>query len=540
LLLYTNGTYTFTPQSNFTGIVSFTFNACDAVGQCDQGTVTLTVNNTDNDPPQLANDTKILNEDTNGIINAATNDFDDTGTLTYSLFSQAGNGTAVLINANGQFSYSPNANYFGFDSFVVQACDGVNCATSTVSIQINGINDAPVASAFVLNLNEDTNSTQVITSITDAEPNALTFSTPGGNSIAGLSINSNGTYTYTAPANYNGTQTINLQGCDPQGLCASTTFTLVVNAVNDLPIASADSFTINEDQTLTGNLAIGEYDIEGNSLSYTALQQPSNGTLDLNANGQFIYTPNPNWGGNETISIHVCDQQNGCTLTPLTITVNSVNDVPTAIQANLNTNEDNPVSGNLSVYASDVETPQLIYTLQGEPASGVFNLNSNGSFTYTPAANYFGTSSATYQACDGSNACVTGIVTLQVASINDAPIAQNINLTINEDQTSNGFATGISDVDNNNLTITISQQAQNGTFLLSNTGVYSYVPNTNYFGMETIAYTVCDPNGLCASGQFVIQVTSIEDFPQVSGESIAVIEGNTLTGDASANDSDGD
>jgi VCBS repeat-containing protein len=540
LILLSNGSYSYTPLPNYTGTIYFTYNACDAVGQCDQGIVTLTVNNTDNDPPQLQNDLIVINEDNTGSIIASGNDFDDTGVMTYSVFSPPASGTAQLTNVNGQFSYSPNANYFGFDSFVVQACDGVNCSTSLVNIQVNGINDAPIASPFLLTINEDTNSTGSITAIIDAEPNALVFSTPGGNSITGLSVNSNGTYSYTAPAHYFGTQTINLQGCDPQGLCATTTFTLVVNAVNDLPIVTDDNFSVNEDQTLSGTISNGEYDIEGNTLAYSAMQQPSNGELNLSSNGQFTYTPGVNWFGSESINIQVCDQQNGCTQTLLTVAVNSVNDIPVAEPASINTNEDNPISGTLNVYTGDIESSQLTYSVQTTPASGSFNLTPSGSYTFTPAANYNGTVSASYQACDASNACVTGILSIQVASINDAPIAQNVNLSMNEDQTSIGIATGISDVDNSSLTITLSQDAQNGTFTLSNAGAYSYIPNSNYFGSETIGYTVCDPLGVCASGQFVIQVISVEDFPLVAGESIAVIEGNILTGDASENDSDGD
>jgi VCBS repeat-containing protein len=540
LVLYSNGTYTYTPVPNFTGTVSFTYNACDAVGQCDQGIVSLTINNVDNDPPQLTNDNKIINEDSTGLINASTNDFDDTGTMTYSVFSQPANGTATLINANGQFSYTPNTNYFGFDSFIIQACDGVNCATSTVSIQINGINDAPQASPFSIVLNEDTNSSGIINTLTDAEPNALVISTPGGNSITGLTINSNGTYNYTAPANYSGTQTINIQGCDPQGLCATTTLTVIINPVNDLPVVSGDTYTINEDQSISGNLSNGEYDVEGNALSYSALQSTTGGILNLNTNGQFTYTPNPNWFGQESINVQVCDQQNGCAITPLVITVNSVNDLPTASAATLNTNEDAQLSGSLASFTSDVETAQLLYSIQNQPASGLFNLSSDGSFNFTPQANFAGTLSASYQVCDASNACTTGIITINVASINDSPVATNPSLTINEDQSTSGVFSGITDIDNTNLTITITTPAQFGTFTLTNNAAYSYIPNANFFGNETITYSVCDPLGLCASGIITIQINSVEDVPVAIGESIAVIEGNLLSGDVSVNDSDGD
>ncbi len=540
LALSSNGSYTYTPLANFTGTVSFTYTACDAVGQCDQGVVNLTINNVDNDPPQLSNDNKIMNEDSSGLINAATNDFDDTGALTYTVFTQPTNGVAALINSNGQFSYTPSANFFGFDSFVVQACDGVSCATSIVNVQINGINDAPTATPFVITTTEDSNVNGSITTVSDAEPNALTFTVPGGNTITGLTINSNGTYNYIAPANYFGTQTVNIQGCDPQGLCATTTLTLAVNAVNDLPIASNDAFSTNEDIVLSGNLSNGEYDEEGGALTYTTTQSATGGQLNLSSNGQFTYTPNANWFGSEAISVNVCDSQNGCTPTSLSISVNSVNDLPTVVPANLNTLEDNTLTGNLGTYASDVETTQLTYSVQTNANSGNFNLTPNGSFTFTPATNFSGMVSVSYQACDAANACISGLLSINVTSVNDAPIAANLNLNINEDQATSGLISGISDVDHTNLTITVTQGAQSGIFSLNNNATYSYQPNANFFGTESISYTVCDPLGLCASGNIAIQIASVEDLPQLAGESFAVIEGNLLTGNAAANDSDGD
>lgn len=540
LHLLSNGSYTYSPVANFTGNVSFTYSACDAVGQCDQGSVYLTINNVDNDPPQLSDDNKIMNEDSAGIINVAGNDFDDTGALVYSIFTQPAFGSATLLNANGQYSYTPMPNYFGFDSFQIQACDGVNCSTSMVNIQINGINDSPTASPFILTLNEDVNSSGSISTITDAEPNVMLFTTPGGNTIAGLTINSNGTYNYMAPANYNGSQTINIQGCDPQNLCASTTLTLNVSAINDLPIVTNDVFSTSEDQALSGNLSNGEYDVEGNALTYTTTQLPLGGTLNLSTNGQFTYTPNTNWFGNETVSISVCDTQNGCSTTQFSITVNAVNDLPTVMLANLTTNEDVGLNGTLTSFVTDVETPQLNFTLQGPPNSGTFNLASNGTYSFQPATNFFGTLSASFQACDASNGCSSGIISITVSSVNDSPIATNQLITINEDQTTSGVLTGVTDVDHTNLTITLIQGASNGTFSLSSSGSFNYTPNPNFFGTETILYAACDALGLCANGQLAISITSVEDLPQANSESIAVIEGNLLTGNVSANDSEGD
>jgi large repetitive protein len=535
-----NGTYTFTPLPNFTGIINFTYNACDVVGQCAQGTITLTVNNVDNDPPQLASDSLIINEDASGAINAFANDYDDTGALTYSIFTQASNGLVSLLSASGQFNYVPNSNYFGNDSFVVQACDGLQCATSTVSVQINGVNDLPTASPFVLTLSEDSNTSGTITTFSDAETFPLNYSFLGGVIIPGFTLNSNGSYTYVAPANYFGTQSAQIRGCDGQGACVSTTFNLIINAVNDLPVASNDSFTANEDQNITGNVSNGEFDIEGSALTYTATSPANNGILNLATNGQFTYLPNANWFGSETIAIAVCDNQNGCTNTTLSLTINPINDPPLALPTSINTTEDTNFNGSLTSFVSDAENSALLFSLITAPASGLLSLNANGSFTFTPSVNFFGVLNSTFQVCDNAGSCATGSLTLNVTAVNDLPFTPNVSITLNEDATASGVINGIQDVDNTNLVLSLVQNAIHGNFILNNDGSYSYTPDSNYAGNETIIYAACDAQNACSQGTLSITVQPVEDSPQVQGETLVIEEGNTLINSVNANDTDGD
>jgi len=372
--------------------------------------------NVDNDPPNLADDLKILNEDSAVSINVATNDSDDTGTLTYTLFSNAGHGNAVLIAATGTFSYTPNPNYFGFDSFVIQACDGVNCSNSTVLIQVNGINDAPVAQPFTLVTSEDLTVQGAFTFIADPDITGLVFTTPEGNTISGLTINPDGSYTYTPPLNYSGTQSIPVQGCDTQNSCASALLTVQVNAVNDLPVVANKNFSFIEDAVFQSSVSSGNSDAEGSPLTYTSAGQPIGGSLDLNVDGSFTYTPFANWFGNESIGIQVCDNQGGCSTLQLNLTVTGVNDLPTISNTTYNTNEDVAFSGNLNSIATDVETAALNFSITTQASNGAVNTSPNGSFIYSPAANFFGTDFISVTACDAANACVSANITFNVSS----------------------------------------------------------------------------------------------------------------------------
>jgi hypothetical protein len=540
LQLNSNGGYTYTPLPNFTGTVNFTYSACDVVGQCAQGSITLTFNNTDNDPPQLVGDFLMINEDSSASINAALNDYDDTGTLTYSILSQPSNGLAALLGSSGQISYTPNPNFFGSDSFVLQACDGLQCANSIISVQINGINDIPVASPFILTLLEDTNSGGTMNTITDAESFPLNYSFLGGPSIPGLTLNTNGSFSYAAPPNYFGTQIAQIQGCDGQGECATTTFTLTVNSFNDLPIASNDSFAVGEDQIITGNLSNGEFDVEGSLLTYTATSTASHGLLSVSSNGQFTYTPNENWFGSETVSIAVCDDLSGCTNTTLSLTINPINDVPIALPAGFTINEDVNFNGSVSSFVSDVESTELTFSLLSAPNTGNLVLNTAGSFTYSAPLNYFGILNYTYQVCDNAGSCAIGTLTLNIAAINDSPVAPNVAINLNEDETASGILNNIQDVDNPNLVLSIIQNTLHGNFVLNNNGNYTYTPDLNYFGNDTIVYAACDAQNACSQGYISITIQPVEDTPQIISETLLVEEGNTLINSVSANDIDGD
>lgn len=539
LTLGTLGAFTFSPNTSFSGTTSFQYSVCDITGQCDTATITLTVNNIDNDPPVLVNDSRIINEDSSGTINVSVNDTDDTGVLTYSLFSGPSNGTALALGNSGEFSYTPNSNYFGFDSFIVQACDGVHCSTSTVNIQINSVNDSPTASPISISTAEDTSINGFITTIIDSESSPLTFSVLPGTTIQGFILNSNGSYIYNPPANYFGTQSVQVQGCDPQSLCATAILTIVVAPVNDLPIASNDSFSTSEDQALTGNIATGDSDVEGSSLNYASTGNAIGGTLYLSSTGAFTYIPNLNWFGMETIVVSVCDNQGGCSNSTLTITVNAVNDQPVSSNANLSTSEDNLLNGNLSAYASDIESATLNFSLLTQPNNGVFNLSSGGNFTYTPAPNFFGVDQVTFNACDAQGACTAAVVAITVQSINDAPTVEDFIVTMSEDVMHAGTIQ-IADPDHSSFTLTIAEQVEHGVFQISNSGSYNYMPQTNFFGNDELTLTICDALNACTSLNIMLEVQPVADAPIASNDFFIVEQNSTLTANMSNNDLDGD
>jgi VCBS repeat-containing protein len=174
------------------------------------------------------------------------------------------------------------------------------------------------------------------------------------------------------------------------------TVTITVTCVNDAPVAEDDSYTTDEDTPLVvpapGVLG-NDSDVDGDTLTAVLVSGPSHGTLTLNPNGSFTYTPEENFVGEDSFTYQAYDGVAYSNVATVTITVTPVNDAPVAQNDSYTANEDTPlvvpapgVLGN----DSDVDGDTLTAVLVSGPSHGTLTLNPNGSFTYTPAENFFG------------------------------------------------------------------------------------------------------------------------------------------------------
>ena len=198
-----------------------------------------------------------------------------------------------------------------------------------------------------------------------------------------------------------------------------TTVNLTVNAVNDAPVGVADSYTTAEDAALTVNAASGalanDTDIDGNALSAVLVSGPSHGTLTLNGDGSFTYTPTANYNGADSFTYKPNDGTADGNVTTVNLTVNAVNDAPTAANGSLTTNENSPYSGTLPA-ATDIDSNTISYAVAGNPTHGTVTIASNGTYTYTPAPNYSGSDTFTYTVSDGAGGANTYSIAITVVT----------------------------------------------------------------------------------------------------------------------------
>ena len=242
---------------------------------------------------------------------------------------------------------------------------------------------------------------------TDPDNDPLTAVLLSGPSHGSLTLNADGSFTYTPTALYFGTDTFTYAANDGTVNSAAATVTLTINHVNHAPVANDDSYATAFNTPLNvaaPGVLVNDTDADGDSLTAVLISGPAHGTLALNANGSFSYTPNTNYSGTDTFTYAANDGLvNGNTAT-VTVTVNS--DIPpVASDDSYSVNED----GTLNVAApgvlandTDVNTNVVLTaSLVSGPTNGILTLNADGSFVYTPTPLFFGTDTFVYKASDG-------------------------------------------------------------------------------------------------------------------------------------------
>ncbi|MFK7943051.1 MAG: Ig-like domain-containing protein [Paracoccaceae bacterium] len=564
VVLNPNGTFTYTPDPDFVGQDTFTYTVSDGNGGTDTQTVTLTVGG-DNDAPVANPDAVTADEDTPLTIPASTllaNDTDvDNDPLTIISVNDAVstgvvtlNGTDVVYDPNGQFE-DLAVGETATDTFTYTVSDGQGgTAITTVTVTIDGVNDAPVTEDDTASGEEDTPITgNVLTNDTDpdGDPLTATLGTPPAN--GDVLLNPDGSFSYTPDPDFNGTDTFTYVADDGNGGTVTETVTVTIDPVNDAPVAAPDAVTGDEDSPITGNVLDNDEDVDGDPLTATLGTPPANGDVVVNPDGSFEYTPDPDFNGTDTFTYVATDPSGTTSVETVTVTVDPVNDNPVAEADFFTGLEDNTITGDVLTNDSDVDGDTLTVLTNLPPANGDLVLNPDGTFTYTPDANFNGTDTFTYTVLDGNGGTDTATVTLTVGGDNDAPVAAPDTATTDEDTALTIPAADLlandNDEDGDTLTvINVSSVGTVGTVVLDGTDVV-YDPNgqfedlaTGETATDTFTYTVSDGNGGTDTETVTVTITGANDAPvaapdAVTGDEDSPITGNVLTNDA---DPDGD
>lgn len=397
---------------------------------------------------------------------------------------------------NGTY-YNDGSDQYEDMRFQIYGATLSNPATVTISV-----NDPPIAINDTTNTPEDASVTiHVLANDRDLQGTPLTLT--GASTTNGTAVISGTNVVFSPSTNFNGIAVFDYVVSDGT-LSATGLVTVAVTPVNDPPVSFGDNYTTLEDTTLiipAAGILTNDADVDGDALTVLLVSDVSQGSLSLNANGGFTYTPNANFNGSDSFTYRAADNFSTGNVATVTITITPVNDPPVANNDNYATLEDVPlvvpVASGILTNDTDVEGNSLKAVLSSSVAHGTLNLNINGSFTYTPATNFNGSDSFTYRAADNFSTGNVATVTINITPDNDgSPVAYDDVYTTLEDVPLNVPASGVllndTDVDGDALTATLLSNVSNGSLSLNANGSFTYMPNTNYNGSDNFTYRVSD------------------------------------------------
>jgi VCBS repeat-containing protein len=522
-----------------------------------------------NNPPVAAADSYSLNEDavlTTVAPGVLANDSDADGDGLTALLASPPTQGAVILNADGSFTYTPAANFNGADGFTYQATDGVATSPAVlVTIDVTSVNDPPTAGDDAYAMEQDASLTVsadlgVLSNDADVDGDLLSAVWQSGPTSGTLSLAADGSFIYTPNAGFVGVDTFVYAASDAVASSNLATVTLTVHRRNNSPIAADDFYDVDEDGSLAvaaAGVLANDSDADGDSLSAILVSGPAHGTLLLDANGSFTYTPNANFNGLDNFSYQAGDGIATSAAATVTINVAPVPDAPIAAADSYATSEDSTLMVELpGVLANDFDADgePLTAVLISEPTSGTLTFNADGAFAYVPSANFNGADGFTYHANDGTLSSAETSVTIQVTAVNDPPSATPQSVGTNEDTAvAITLAGQDGDPEVQNLTFAIATPPAQGT--LSNfdpaTGVVTYTPGANYNGNDGFSFTVTDDGTAGGAAltstpaSVLISVAAVNDEPLSGDDAYSIKTGVTLTVAAPGvlgndNDPDGD
>jgi Bacterial Ig domain/Secretion system C-terminal sorting domain len=571
-VLNTNGTYTFTPATGFSGPTTFKYQVCDNGNPvaCDSATLHILVNPK---PTVLNPDFAVTTPGSPVTGNVNTNDDVPPGTTygTPPVNPSNPSACAPVVASNGTFTFTCSTpGDYVFDVPVCPAGQTTNCPTTSLVITVKnptGSTTPPVANPDIASVTQGGNVAIPVLANDGAGSNPINVgsvtvpSTGAGSPSHGtVVVSPAGVITYTPSPGFVGDDTFTYTVCDnatPTALCKTATVVIHVlptNAPNSLT-ANDDYVNTNYGTNATGNVLTNDTDPQGNTLTASAQNvTTAAGTFVLNTNGTYTFTPATGFSGPTTYKYQVCDNGNpvACDSATLHILVEP-NLNPSVINPDFNVgNKGTSIIGNLKTN-DNIPSGTTYGTPSGagNPSTDLPVMNPNGSYTFT--TNTPGTYTFIVPVCEAGQTsnCPTTVLIITVldpetvnppaANIDFARTSVDTNVEIQllaNDRVSNPTSVL------NPGSLTITSQPAHGTLIVSSTtGNVTFIPSTSFTGDDEFEYQVCDntqPTALCSKARTFIKVLPVSTVNTTTAldDYIMIEAGKVATGNVKTNDID--
>jgi Bacterial Ig domain len=398
----------------------------------------------------------------------------------------------VTVNADGTFEYIPTAGYTGPDSFTYTVTDPSGMAsTATVSMRVGprAVDDTATTASGTAVAGTLTTNDAFVSGATWSGPTTL----PAHGSVT---INPNGSYSYTPQVGFSGTDLFTYLLTNPDGTTATAKMQVAVG-----PIAVNDTASIGFDQPYSG--AVGSNDAYVPGATFTRGTGPSHGTLVFNPDGTYTYRATAGYSGPDSFTYTVTNPAGGSSTATVTLNVGA-----RAADDQFETTAGKAVSGDLA--ANDRLAGGGTYSKLTNPSRGTVTVNSNGTFTYQPNAGFSGTDSFTYSILNADGTTATATVTIRVgpkASDQTVLTTGVLKGTANQSGTAADGAN-----------CSIATKPAHGTVIMNSDCTYIYTPDVGYSGQDSFVYNVTNPDGSTSSGTVTLNVRSPEQLPETGSD----------------------
>ncbi len=525
-----NETFIFTPSANFNGTVTLTYDVSDGVTSVINQTRSLNILAVNDAPTGSPTAVLETNEDTSLIINSSEllAGFSDVDEDTLSVVNLVASNGTVIENEDGNYTFTPDADFNGEVVLTYAVSDGNETLEQSINLNVAAVNDAPTGSptGILADGVEDTvytiNASDLLAGFSDVDGDTLAVTNLSANNGTVID-NGNGTYTFTPNANINGSVILTYDISDGTATTTGQILSFNLSAVNDAPTGSPTATLLGatEDTAFTisaNDLLSGFSDIDGDVLSIVNLVA-STGTLIENEDGNYTFTPNANFNGEVVLTYGVTDGIATLTEQSISFNVAAVNDAPTGSPtATLpSTAEDSTIvikASDLLLGFNDIDGDTLsIVNLAA--TNGTLVNNNDGTYNFTPTADFNGIVNLTYDVTDGAITLTGQAQSFGVTPVNDAPTLQQLledqgagqNQLFTFTIPSNTFA----DIDAGD-TLTLSAALANGNPLPSwlsfnsVTQTFSGTPPLVNIGSLDIRVTATDSAGASVSDVFTLDI----------------------------------
>ncbi|MEB8431619.1 Ig-like domain-containing protein [Cocleimonas sp. KMM 6892] len=526
-----NDQIVYTPNADFTGTDTLTYEVEDPNGNLATATVTITVNGPVDDSVNAANDTKNTGKDVPVTIDVLSNDDADATIVPGSLSTPTNGGTVSIVD--GKVLYTPAAGYVGTDTFTYQVTDAagnVDTATVTVTItetdtSVNAVNDARTT-------DKDTPIKINVLSNDDADavllPGSLSTPENGGTvSIVG------GQVLYTPAAGYVGTDTFTYQVRDAAGNVDTATVTVTITETDTSVNAEDDSETTNKDEPVKINVLSN--DDSDATIVPGSLSTPENGGTVSIVGGQVLYTPAAGYVGTDTFTYQVRDAAGNVATATVTVTIKETDTSVKADDDSDVTNKNTPVT--IDVLNND-DTDATIKRIVSGPSNGTAEIV-GGQIKYTPETGFVGTDSFTYEVKDAAGNTAIATVTVTVLETDKSVDAKNdvrttdLNTPLTIDVLSND------DDDAELVPGSLSTPTKGGTVSIVGDEI-KYTPATGFIGVETFTYQVKDAAGNTDIATVTVTVEGPANTAPIAKDDSATAACSAINIDVLNNDTDAD